>query len=123
MPNTVTEFVKRNKQFQTTPTGQKLSKVLGNPDAINQITEQQEHDDAVMKALIQEQDQRLQKHVPEDADPELLNVYAHRRGVAGAIKASKDGSYKNDPYVKKYVEEKAKKFPQLMSYIKKPEVE
>lgn len=123
MPNTVAEFVRRNKQFQTTPTGQEVLKALDNPEAINKITEQQEHDDAIMRALVEEQNARLQKHIPEDADPELLNVYAHRRGVAGAIKAAKDGSYKEDPYVRKYIEEKAKKFPHLVSFLEKPKGE
>lgn len=124
MPNTVAEFVKRNKQFQSTPTGQKLLQVLENPEEINKITEQQEHDDAVMRALVEEQRERLRKSAPKEVDEELLNVYAHRRGVGGAIKAAKDGTYQNDPYVKAYIEEKNKRFPQLSKFVQQlPEEE
>lgn len=117
MPNTVSEFVKRNKAFSTTPVGQQIIKSMGNPEAINAITEDQNNDDAIMRALLQEQDERLKKAAPPDADEELLNVFAHRKGVSGAIKAAKDGSYKNDPYVKAYQQEKEKRFPKINSFL------
>lgn len=119
MPNTVIEFVKRNKDFQSTPTGQALLNIINNPEEINKITQQQKHDDAIMSALIQEQNKRLQPHLDETDDPELLNVYAHRRGVSGAINAAKDDSYKSDPYVKAYKEEKIKRFPNVEAFLRK----
>lgn len=119
MPNTVKEFILRNKEFQKTPTGQKLMAVLDNPEAINKITEQQEHDDAIMSELLKEQSSRISKHADENDDQELLNIFAHRRGVSGAIKAAKDDSYYDDPYVKAYQQEKLKRFPQLQSFLKK----
>jgi len=119
MPNTVKEFTLRNKEFQKTPTGQLILQNIDNPEAINKITEQQEHDDAIMSALLNEQRNRISKYADESDDPELLNVFAHRRGVSGAIKAAKDDSYYEDPYVKAYQEEKARRFPQLQSFLKK----
>lgn len=117
MPNTVKEFVVRNKEFQKTPTGQLILKNINNPEEINKITEQQEHDDAIMSALLKEQNKRISKNVDPSDDLELLNVFAHRRGVSGAIKSAKDDSYYDDPYVKAYKKEKEKKFPKLKNYI------
>lgn len=119
MPNTVAEFVKRNKKFQQTPTGQTLLGAIDDPSAINEITKDPAHDTEIMRALLQEQRKRITPYMDETDDPELLNVYAHRRGVSGAIKAAKDDSYKEDPYVKAYIEEKQKMFPQLREYLKK----
>lgn len=106
MPNTIAEFVKRNKAFQNTPVGKEILASMGKAESINKVTEDESKDDVLAEALLGEQKERLSKHLDATDDPELLNVYAHRRGVSGAIKAAKDDSYLLDPYVKAYKEKK-----------------
>jgi len=112
MPNTVYEYTKRDKEFQKTPQGQAILSSNGDPESINEITRDVNNDDVIMKSLLAEQNKRLNPHSSQyGVDAEVANVLANRRGVAGAIKSMRDGSYKEDPYVIKYLQLKNKTIP------------
>lgn len=117
MPNTVFEFTKRNKAFQQTPIGQAILATNGDPEGINSITQDEESDSLIHSSLIDEQNKRIAPHMAEDDDAELANVFAHRRGVSGAINSLKDKKYLNDPYVQDY---KAKRFNRINKFLKEP---
>lgn len=105
MPNTVYEFTKRSKEFQSTPEGQRVLQTQGNPEAINSITQDTNSDDAIMKQLLVDQDSRLKPHYEgSPVDAEMANVLANRRGVNGAIKSIQNGSYQKDPYLQKFLQ-------------------
>jgi hypothetical protein len=100
MPNTLWEMAQRNKKFQATPIGQEILKTGGDPEAINQITAVPHKDEAATIALKEEEEQRLKPYLTAEVDPTDAMLYAHRRGVPGAVAAlQKKEPLENDPYV------------------------
>lgn len=102
MPNTVYEMAQHDKSFQSSPLGQQVLQTSGDPDQINKITEDPNNDQAAADALWEYNQRRLQKYVPPE-QLENAGVFAHRRGVSGAINAYTEGkNLEDDPYVKEY---------------------
>jgi hypothetical protein len=109
MPNTIYELANRNKDFQGTPEGQAILETNGNPEQINKLTQDPQVDNLVMKHLLLDQDKRLAPiYEGSEVDPDVASVLAHRRGVAGAIKAIRNNSALKDPYVQRYLQLKNK---------------
>lgn len=105
MPNTVYEMAQKDKQFQSTPVGQQILQTGGDPSQINQVTADPTKDQTTAAALWDYEQKRLGKYIPPD-QLEDAGVYAHRRGVSGAINAYLNGqNLEDDPYVKQYRDE------------------
>lgn len=102
MPRTLYDLAQKNPDFQKSQLGQQILETGGDPEAINKLTADTTNDDEAAAALWNSQQQKLSKVVP----PELLDdasVYAHRRGVTGAIKQYQSGKpFDEDPYVQNY---------------------
>lgn len=110
MPNTVYEMAQKYKPFRDSPLGKQILQTQGNPEAINQITADSMNDDEAANALWQYQQAHLAKVIPQDKLEEA-SVYAHRRGVSGALNHFKEGRpFDEDPYVQSYKQKKASRF-------------
>lgn len=104
MPNTLFELAQKDRHFQHTPAGQQILQTGGDPEQINQVTSDPKQDDVAAQALWDYNQKRLGKYIPPEKLEEA-GVYAHRRGVSGAINAYTQGkSLQDDPYVKQYLE-------------------